>query len=277
MQNGHWPRPDGGGANDLLAYLKASHEIDSLQRAQITDKWTAKAFIEQRLGAGWAVPTLGILQSSREVQNYAFPQRCVIKPTHLSGQIIYRRKGESLELEVIRRWFRMSHYLRSRERNYRQLTPRVIVEPWLDLEEQREYKIYCVNGEPRVLTLIQDLTDRRPTCRAFDMQGQPQDFLLSGPGGWGKRELAQIIPIPQLEVMAQICRKLAAGTSFLRVDLYQSQGQVWVGELSSVPMNGAIWVSPRTHQNSFDQMMFGLGGFNLADFPELAPAYPSGS
>lgn len=275
MQNGHWPRGQGGGINDLLAYLKASREIDSDPRRQLTDKAMAKAFIEQRLGAGWAVPTLGILQTSQEVQNYAFPQRCVIKPTHLSGQIIYRQQGESLDLNVIRRWFSLSHYYRSRERNYRRLTPRVIVEPWLDFEEQREYKFYCVNGEPQVLTLIQDFTDQRPTCRAFDMQGQPQEFLLSGPGGWGKRVLSEVIELPHLELMAQISRKLAAGSSFLRVDLYHSQKRVWVGELSSVPMNGAIWVGPRTHQQAFDWLMLGPGGFNLADFPILAHQRPA--
>lgn len=271
MQNGHWPRPDGGGINDLLAYLKASHEIDSLQRAQVTDKWTAKAFIAQHLGHDWAVPTLGILHTAQEVERYTYPQRCVIKPTHLSGQIIYRQQGEPLDLDGIRRWFSMSHYYRSRERNYRRLTPRVMVEPWLDLEAQREYKFYCVNGEPRVLTVVQDLSNQPSTCLAYTVQGTALGYLLTSPGGIGRRVLGKPVTLPQLPLMVQIAKKLAAGSSFLRVDLYHSQNRVWVGELTSVPMNGAIWVSPRRHQNAFDRLMLGPGGFNLADFPALAP------
>lgn len=257
--NGHWPRLERASFNDFLAYFKSSPEIDRPIRGVMSDKFAVKQVIAHRLGAQFCVPTLALLYTPAQIDQFVFPQRCVIKPTHLSGQIIYREAGETIDLQRVMRWLRMNHYSRNRERNYRDVRPGVIVEPWLDV--RAEYKIFCWRGSPRVIGIIQDFE----RC-CLDADGCDLGFMLRG----DSQSVMVPLPLPPCwPQLLQAARAMSQGLLFARVDLYDTPAGSMVGEVTHVPRNGAFDVVPQQMQDRFDRTFFGVEQLDLRDIPEL--------
>ena len=63
----------------------------------------AKCILEDIIGDEFNVPTLKILRSYKEVLNYKFPPRCVIKPTHMSGHLIIKNEEDDVDLKKIKK------------------------------------------------------------------------------------------------------------------------------------------------------------------------------
>ena len=119
--------------------LKTSSQIINPLRVFITDKEFGKFYIKSVVGDDYNVPTYKVLKSPNEVDNYIFPDECVIKPTHMSGYVILKKKNDAVDTNRVKKWFSMNFYNRSRERNYKDLIPKVIVE-----EMVLEKKIYQI-------------------------------------------------------------------------------------------------------------------------------------
>lgn len=265
LYNGHWPRTHGGNLNDLLAQMKLSPLVDSPQWKQLTDKETVKDHVASVLGHTWAVPTLAVLRTRRDIDSYVFPPRCVIKPTHASGEIIFRADGEPIDYPRLYRWLRLNHYRRTRERNYRGLPGKIIVEPWIALEGGLEYKIHCLRGVPRVLAVMERMPGGNLVTHArYDLDsGKPEPLYpqISGhtnppppPAAWPR--------------LVEAARVLSARLPYARIDLYQSEDATYLGEITLINSNAIIaFVSQEALYSKLH--LFGSQGFNLADFPEL--------
>src|SRR5579883_2491583 len=125
------PRISGGGLNDALFHIKTSKEMLDPLRAFVSDKARVKEYVKAKVGDAHNVPTIAVLESYGEVLEFAYPTDCVIKPTHMSGEIIFRRAGSAIDFGKVRSWFDKDFYCVTREVNYRHLRPRVIVEPYI--------------------------------------------------------------------------------------------------------------------------------------------------
>lgn len=218
--------------NDYLYRLKTSGEASNPLRIFVTDKEFAKLFVRGVNGDECVVPTIDVLRSPEEVVGYDFPPQCCIKPTHLSGPIIFRRHGEPLDIDKIVSWFSLSHYRNGREANYRTLKPKVIIEPILfDNDNLRDYKIFCYKGEPK---LIQVDVNRyiRHERKFYDRNWQELPFTLNLPLYHGTIEKPN-----NLDDMLRVARELGKYFEFIRVDLYTNNTRIYVGELTSFPGN----------------------------------------
>jgi hypothetical protein len=267
LHNGHWPRSQNGGYRDFLTHLKCSPEIESPLRQQLTDKVTAQEVIAQRLGIQWCIPILDILENPTQLATFPFPQRCIIKASHASGLVLRRLNGEPLDPKILKRWFGMNHYLKGRERNYRHLPARLIVQPLLPLDDGVEYLLHCVRGEPRELTVLDAST--RMALMTFDMRGSPVVPSRPRSPAEGERWNRLATAPPFLDELIGACRSLTRGLLYARVDFLRSGGQLYVVEVTSVPVNAVGQPSPEVDQ-ARTLRWFGGKRFNLVDFPELA-------
>ena len=123
-------------------------------RIFLSDKEYVKIYVKSQIGDEYNVPTLKILRSFKEVQNFEFSNKCVIKPTHMSGEIIFRKNNEIIDYNVIKRWFSSNYYNRSREANYKLLKPKIIVEELLFNDENiKDYKFFCYKGKSKIISV----------------------------------------------------------------------------------------------------------------------------
>ena len=220
-------------ANEHWLRMKLGGELDRDIRQRISDKELVKDYVRERIGEGHTPRTLAVLRSEAEIERFAFPDVCVIKPTHASGRYVLRRGAAApVDRKMIASWLEEDFYLVSRERNYRALEHKVIVEecvtPSGDFPE--DYKFFCFGGKPTVLSVNTSRSNGMrinyfsPDWRELDIERR--DY---------PRATAPIPKPAHLQRMLSLARELSAGFSFIRVDFYHTADRVLVGELTNLP------------------------------------------
>jgi hypothetical protein len=232
--------------NDVLYELKTTDEILDPLRVFVSDKEFVKLYVRAVVGEKNNVPTIAVLHSPEEVTQFDFPTECCIKPTHASGMTIIRHRGEPVDREQIKSWFRLDYYARTREANYRRLAPKVIVEPLIfDSSNLTDYKLFCVNGA--VKTIQVDL----------DRHTNHTRLLLDG--NWNAQPYGLLYPLADhvpkrptnLGAMIEVAEKLAKPFSFVRVDLYSDGSACFVGEITNCPESaGGRFIPPSAEREA---------------------------
>lgn len=252
------PRDRQGSLNDALYWIKTSGQLREPGRVETSDKELVKDYIRRTVGDTYNVPTLAILRDARSARAFSYPDVCVIKPTHMSGEVIYRRNGEPLDLDRVGGWFERNYYEQWREQNYRNLAPKVIVEPLL-LDSMQDFRVFCVNGEPKVLHLG---NSRRTGCapRPYSLEWEPLPFAL------GPRPTLPADPPASLGEMLAVATRLSLPFNIVRVDFYTDGRQVCVGELTHCHAIAQERFHPPSGEWDFAQRIFGPRGFRRSDF-----------
>ena len=119
----------------------------------------------------------------------------------------------------------------SRENTDEKAEPRIIVEKmigngsWIN-----DYKIYCFKGEPKIMLLVQD---RGPKEKRTFVNIENWDILPI------KRKKAKINPNvkkpEKLDEMISVARILSKDFPFVRIDFYQAEDKIYVGEMTFSP------------------------------------------
>ena len=236
--------------NDQLYKLKTSGEIRSPLRVFVTDKELAKIYVKAKVGSAYCVPTLAVLRTAAEVDAYVNPDRCCIKPTHASGLIIFRTSGEPIDREEIKRWLRVNYYKSSREQNYRDLEPKIIVEPLLfGVAGAVDYKMFCYKGRVKLIEVHMN----RYTSHAasiYDRNWVLQDYANS------HALPAQLERPPNLDAMIEVAESLSSDFGLMRIDLYSDGESIFVGELTNCSGNANEPFIPPTGELVASRILF---------------------
>lgn len=242
-----FPNKSNGTLNDVLFFIKTTKEIINPLRVFVTDKEFVKLYIKAKVGEEFNVPTVAVLRNVEDALSFNYPQKCVIKPTHLSSEKIFRVNGEEINFQVIKKWFKTNYYYDSRETNYKSLLPKLIVEPFVfDNENIIDYKIFCFNGKPCIILVVLN-TNKARNIYTLDWELLPFTMHTSmGPG----------VPKPKnLNKMLQISSALSKDFNHIRVDLYSDGNNIFVGELTNCHWNASVKFTPPNGENIFWQVI----------------------
>ncbi|MFN7009116.1 MAG: ATP-grasp fold amidoligase family protein [Allorhizobium sp.] len=207
--------------------------------AVMVDKHAAKALIGERAGPQYVIPTQWVGRELSTVDWSRIELPVVVKPTHASGCGAFLRSAEDIkalmEHDPSAEWLALRHHRFNREWAYGEFEPQIIIETMLvdDHEVPDDYRFFVFDGR---IALI-ELRLRRngvgyeafldPDWKRLDIG---DSYYVSFPGE---------IPRPEkLEEMCSVAKTIAGDSDFMRVDLYLSQGQVHVGELTLYPGGG---------------------------------------
>ncbi|MEO0341864.1 MAG: ATP-grasp fold amidoligase family protein [Pseudomonadota bacterium] len=238
---GRLPKARGGTFPDFLFQMKLNRTLEEPLRRQVSDKEHVKSFISDKLGDAFNVPTLAILRSEEEIDCYEFPNRCCIKPSHASGQVILRKNGEAIDRDRLKNWLLLNYYDKGRERNYKDLARKILVEPLIfDSVENEDLKFFCFNGRAKMIQIDHGrFSDHRRLYLTPDWQVLPFSIL--------KPQLEWVPERPSnLDKLLNVAQTLARAFSFIRVDLYTDGETVYVGELTNMPEAGFTKFIPRS-------------------------------
>ena len=226
---------------DHLISLKLSSELGSPLRIHVTDKEHAKAYISDKLGNNYAVPTYAVLTSKRELEEYEFPQNCMIKPTHASGKRLMRVNGDPVDRDMLSSWLLHSHYGAHREENYRNLQPKIIVEQLLlfDGKLPLDYKIHCVFGRPKLIQVMSGVLNGRISSAIYSAAWEKLPIGIRVPAG------LEVARPRNLEAIVKAAECLSKEFSYIRVDLYTDGERLYVGELTNLPAAGNMRFFPQ--------------------------------
>lgn len=256
IEQGRWMSEDMRFCDYMLRYY-LSDAFDDPLIARTTCKVEAKAWLAETFGEKHVVPTLAVLESSADIDAFDFPDHCVLKGTAASGQYMCKMPGEPVDRAMLKRWIRTNHYDIRRERHYKGLRNRIIVEPVVGGEGLKDdLKFNVWNGKTRWAwrACVDPEGERR--CQVYDL-------------AWNKlahgvylRSLPGVVPRPDcFDEMVEAAAKVGSYFDLVRVDLFYEGRDWWFGEITH--FNGAAGFStdPLEAEGIMNTMTFGDAAF----------------
>jgi len=222
---------------DHLALIHLSKDIGNEFHTYITDKIYVKDYISKKIGEQFIIPTLGLYDRNNisELKDYVVNKNIIIKPTHLSGQTLIPKVDSIIgkkQFLLIQNWLNMNHYFYKRERNYKNLTPRVVVEPLLnDLENIIDYKFFCYKGKAKFIEVFHSRNKGvKKITLDLNWNKIPTTSIID------KKMLSEIIPKKPkfLKYMVEIASKISKEFNSVRVDILANENNFYICELTLV-------------------------------------------
>lgn len=244
---GYWPHLNHPRTfNEKLQWLKLNDR--HAEYTQMVDKIDAKKYVASIIGDKYIIPTLGVWNSVDEIEWDKLPNQFVIKVSSDSGGIVVCKDKQTLDIEKAKEkltngWGK-NYYVHNKEYPYRDLTPRIIAEEYKEDEsgyELRDYKIFCFNGEPKILFVASDRQKAGEDTKFdfFDLNWNHLPFTNGHPNS--KEHIAKP---KNFEEMLEIAKKLSVDIPQVRIDLYNCNGQIYFGEITFFHWSGMTAFDP---------------------------------
>ncbi len=235
--------------NEKIFWLKLHYHDPLITKC--CDKFAVKDYVRQVLGPGYVIPTLASWDRAEDIDFSALPERYVLKVNWSSGyNIIVRDPGQIREAEFrqkIQRWMEpeQNSYFQTFNWGYRDMKPVVYAEEYMEQVggQLYDYKFFCCNGKVRFLFIATDRYQGKNAKLTHDFFDADFEYLPFTYGGRGHAD-----PRPQkperFDEMVELAQKLAEPFPFVRVDFYEAQGKLYVGEMTFYPGGGILGFDP---------------------------------
>ena len=186
----------------------------------------------------------------------------MLKCTHDSGGLVICRDKASFDRDAacakLGACLKRRFFYQSREWCYKDIKPRILCEPLMGDERQKDslidYKFFCFNSKPRFMYISSGLEDHSTARISFaDLEGRPLPFRRSD-----YRPFEGQLPLPQnLPALVDAASRLAAAVPapFLRVDLYEIGGKPYFSEFTFYPNGGYLPFDPPEWDEKIGEML----------------------
>jgi len=236
---------------EKIQWLKLYNRDDLY--TQSADKYLVRDYVEKKIGSKYLIQLVFETNNYQDIKKSNFPDYpVIIKTTHDSGGIFIVNDRNNINFFKIRKSlkqrFSKNHYKISREWEYKNIEPRIIVEKLLkdDSENNQlnDYKIHCFHGTPK---FIQTIFDRGEETKEdwYDTDWNLLDVYYFSP------EKKYVKKPKILNELLKVAKELAQDFPYVRVDLYIVNNKIYFGELTFRPYGGFMKFIPE----SFDQKL----------------------
>lgn len=219
--------------NEKLQWLKINYRKPIM--TQIVDKYNSKNYARGIIGDDHIIETYGVWDSFDEIDFDSLPKQFVLKTTHDQGGVVIVRDKESFNYQSaqskLNYHLNTKHYYLTREWPYKNVKPRIIAEKLLvttEKDDLRDYKFYCFDGEPKVMYISHGHQSSTSYLDFYDMNFQKLD--INRPFH-NQSDIDFKIPA-NWDLMIDLASQLSRGFPHLRVDFYNIDGKVYLGEMT---------------------------------------------
>lgn len=222
--------------NQKLQWLKLYDR--NAEYTRFADKYAVRSYVAERIGETFLNDVYFIGKSASDIPWNNLPTSFVIKCTHGSGFNIIVTNVDGFDkahsVATLNKWLKTDYSRYGREWVYGKIVPRIMVEKFLQDQNGKvpqDYKVFCFKGDPRYIQVDVDRFGDH-TRAYYDAEWRRQPFTIL------YQQFAGDVPRPpQLSVMLDAARKLAADIPFVRVDFY-SLPEIKFGEMTFFPEAG---------------------------------------
>ena len=235
--------------NEYLSAIKL--KLDPKEYRQYADKYDARTYVAATVGDKYLNRVLGIYDSFDDIDFSSLPDAFALKCTHGSGFNVIVEDKNKLDVPAAKRkidaWMKKNYYYPMREKQYRDIKPRIMCDEYLSPEDGsplNEVKLYCIKGTVRFIMDNHEKNGSRYS-NVYDRAWNRLDVTYGFPGDdrFGVPENA--------EELVEVAEKLAKPFTFVRVDLYNIDHRIVFSELTFCPAGGMTPFVP----DSFDYEM----------------------
>lgn len=225
--------------NEKIIWLALYYKNPDIAIA--ADKATAKDYIADKVGKEYVVPLLGAYEDLDDIDISALPDKFVCKANDGWGAnevIVVDNKNTccfDYQKTIMSNWLYpwSCYYYQNMCITDEKVIPKIVIEEYLqndDGSDLADYKFYCCNGEPKFALVVNDRKSATQTRTFVNM-----DWSLIPVYRKGKKTAAEPEKPMNLEKMIELSRKLSKDFPLVRVDFYEVNGRVYVGEMTFTP------------------------------------------
>lgn len=206
------------------------------------DKYRARFYVRQVLGKEKAqqilIPLLYVTDKPDIIPFNDFQVPYIIKPNHASRLFIIVKEEVNNQKEIIstcKRWLKIPFGLWNMEWAYQPIKRKIVIEKLLQDESgkiPKDYKFHIFHGECKLIAVISDRM-HEPVGRFFDREWNELKI-----GQKNKNYNEKIDQPVNYKMMLEYVEKLSLPFDYVRVDLYNLNGQIYFGELTHYPASG---------------------------------------
>lgn len=222
-------------------------------KAFCADKITVRDYCKKKLGIDLCIPLLKIYNKPEEIEWNILPNQFVIKCNHGSAMNIIVKDKKTVKKDninkTLNKWLSIKYGDLSYELFYNLIKPKIIIEPYLEDKENgalTDYKFLCFNGEIKYMQVVND----RGTNKLHFNYYTP-DFIPMTDVSWNAHpaDYSKIDKKPiNFELMKEYATKLCKDFKLVRVDFYEINKKVYLGELTFIPASGRLtYKNPKTN------------------------------
>ena len=174
------------------------------------------------------------------------PDQFVLKTNHGSGYNIIVHNKSELNIEKAKRqlndWLQIDYSKVGAEFHYTFIKRKVFAEEYIG-KSLNNYKFMCYNGIPRFIYIAKTENGQKYQ-NFFDINWNPLDFNCDYPP-----HPTEVYSKPDnYDLMKKIVRKLAKPFKLVRVDLYEHNNEVRLGELTFTHFDSIISCKNPQHE-----------------------------
>lgn len=229
---------DGQGFNDKIQWLKLFDQSDLIIKC--ADKIAAKDFIKSRVGDPYVVRTYQVAGSFRELKFSALPDQFVIKTNHDCGTVVPIKNKNYADFDkienLIETALKNAYGAEYGEWEYQYIEPKILVEEYLITSDDNpppDYKFHCIEGK---VIWLQYIFDRGDSTKETIVEPDGTSSHIHFDQNMEHRKTFK--PPANWAEMIWVAERLASGFKYLRVDLYNIENKIFVGELTIYPLAG---------------------------------------
>ena len=228
--------------NEKLQYLKLKTYYNNPVITQCVDKYRVRSYLEDR-GYADMIPKLLGGPYTRAEELCAdwdqLPDKFVIKCNHGCGYNILVSDKSAVDLDAVEKqldqWMKEDFWKEYCEPQYRFVPRRIHVEEHLG-EGIQSYKFYCIHQQPEMFYISSNGENGEKDLYLdyYNMDWEWQPITLQG-----HKHVKDKIQKPEnFEKMVTLAKELSAGFPFVRIDLYNVDGRIYLSEFTFIPTGG---------------------------------------
>ncbi|MBC6997982.1 glycosyl transferase [Cytophaga sp. FL35] len=247
--------------NEKINWLKL-HDRTALH-TQCSDKYEVRKFVIEKIGEEFLVP----LYFQTEDPNQIIPENitmtpCIIKTNHDSGGGVFVYDKNKIDWAAVQNSLgeRMKHnyFWSSREWQYKNIKPRIIVEKLLQDSNGKipnDYKVHCFNGKVRMISVDVGRNTEEHHRNWYSNKWEREPYKWSSHKGKKFTDPSEndLDPPKNFELMKSLSEKLAAPFNYARIDWYDVNGQLFFGEVTFHHDGGYLPILPKIWDEKLGQ------------------------
>lgn len=230
--------------NEKIQWLK--FYSDTKKWTLCADKYKVRDYVSEKGLSDILIPLYGVWKNANDIDFGLLPDSFILKTNHGSGDVIRvtdKSKIDDIAIKKkLNRLLKEKYGISTAEPHYWEIEPCIIAEellpPGCDFSSTLvDYKIWCFNGNPHHIWACYNRIKGSVCVETHDLNWQylpdASVFYSEFLEGGGK------VPRPKnLERMIEIAKILSHDFPAVRIDLYESNGNVYFGEMTFTSQGG---------------------------------------
>ena len=224
---------------DKLNYL-IIHESPEY-KSNFADKIKLNEISKKIFGKDICVPILKVYDDVDEINLDELPEKFALKCNHGSGMNIFCKDKSKFNLEEAKKqlneWKNTNYGFLKKEFQYIFIKRKIFASPYLG-DNLIDYKIFCFNGQPKFIAtrIILNIKRWRFIYNYYDLNWNLTEIELH-PIHYKRSPNVKIEKPKHLDLMIDYAKKLSKDFVFVRVDFYDLNDTLYLGELTFTPSN----------------------------------------